>query len=70
MPPGRLFARLRMTGDQPSYVHPDNLIELACYDCRKRLNRAGREVGRVLHRYDLSGVLVTTLVEEDQPHAR
>lgn len=62
--PGKLFLRLRLSGGQPSYVQPDNLIELACYNCKDRLRQGGRRVARVLHRYDLAGNLVETLVEE------
>jgi hypothetical protein len=61
--PGRLLLKLRIAGELPSYVHPDNLIELSCDDCKYRLRRAGSPVKRVLHRYDLAGNLVTTLVE-------
>ena len=63
--PSRLFARLRLSGEQPSYIQPDNLIEMACWDCRKLLGLSGRKVRRVLHRYDLAGNLVTTLVEDE-----
>lgn len=61
--PGRLLLKLRLAGGRPSYVHPDNLIELSCDDCKYRLKRAGVRVGRVLHRFDLSGDLVETLTE-------
>jgi hypothetical protein len=64
-PAGRLLAKLRMAGEQPSYVHPDNLIEMSCPDCLKRLRRDGRRVARVLHRYDFLGSHVATLVVED-----
>lgn len=63
--PGRLLLRLRQSGEKPSYVHPDNLIELACEDCKTALRKAGRRgVKRVLHRYNFLGDLVETLVEE------
>lgn len=61
----KLFARLRVSGEQPSYIQPDNLIEMACYDCRHLLKRAGRRAKRVLHRYDLAGTLVATLIEDE-----
>lgn len=61
----RLFARAIERGERPSYVHPDNLIEFSCYDCRHRLEQQqGRQVRRVLHRFDLAGTLVETLVVE------
>lgn len=64
--PSRLFARLRLIGEQPSYIQPDNLIEMACWDCRKMLEKRGRRVRRVLHRYDLSGTLISTLIEDEE----
>jgi len=63
--PSRLFARLKLSGEHPSYIQPDNLIEMACWDCRKLLERSGRRVRRVLHRYDLAGTLIATLVEDE-----
>lgn len=65
--PGHLLARLRRTGARESYVHPDNLIEMACPECKRRLAQAGRPVRRVLHRYDFAGQLAETLVEELPP---
>lgn len=62
--PGKLLLKLRQAGGQPQYVHPDNLIELPCDDCRKRLRKSGREVRRVLHRYNFIGELIETLVRE------
>jgi hypothetical protein len=59
--PGKLLLKLRVSGELPSFVHPENLIELACEDCKSRARRAGRPVRRVLHRYDLAGNLVETL---------
>jgi hypothetical protein len=62
---GKLLAKLRLSGERPSFVHPDNLIEMSCPDCVKRLRKAGRRVSRVLHRFDFAGQLVETLVVED-----
>lgn len=63
--PGRLLANLRITGERPQYIHPDNLIEMSCHACVLRYRKAGRSVKRVLHRYSFIGDLVETLVEED-----
>jgi hypothetical protein len=63
-PPGQLLMKLRLAGELPSFVHPDNLIELPCDDCRSRLRKSGRLVRRVLHRFDLAGSLVETLTDE------
>lgn len=59
-----LFARMIQRGERPSYVHPDNLIEFSCYDCRHAMRKRGRHVRRVLHRYDIAGALIETLVVE------
>ena len=56
---GNLLAKLRVSGGRPSYVHPDNLIELPCERCRNRTHPRPR---LVLHRYDLAGDLIETLV--------
>lgn len=61
--PGKLLMKLLVAGESPSFVHPDNLIELACEDCRKQLRRRGVNVKRVLHRYDLAGSLIETLTD-------
>jgi hypothetical protein len=62
--PGRLLARLRLAGGSPTFVQPDNLIELSCPWCKTARRRQGRPVQRVLHRYDLIGTLIETLVVE------
>lgn len=62
--PGKILLKIRQSGEKPSYVHPDNLIELYCDDCTRRLRRSGRNVRRVLHRYDFIGTLIETLVVE------
>jgi hypothetical protein len=62
-PPGKLLMKLLVSGELPSFVHPDNLIELPCDDCRGRLRKHGFRVTRVLHRFDLAGNLVATLTD-------
>ena len=59
----QLLLKLRLNGEIPSYVYPDNLIELACEECRARLRKRGVRVKRVLHRFDLSGALIETLTD-------
>lgn len=65
--PGKLLLKIRQSGEKPAYVHPDNLIELYCEDCTRRLRKQGRAVRRVLHRYDFIGTLIETLVVEGSP---
>lgn len=63
--PGQLFAILVCSGEKPAVIQPDNLMEMACSNCRKTLERdQGLQVGRVLHRFNLAGELVETLVEQ------
>lgn len=62
-PPGKLLMKLLVLGEPPSFVRPDNLIELPCDDCRGRLRKRGVIVNRVLHRFDLAGRLVATLTD-------
>jgi hypothetical protein len=59
--PRRLLSKLLVRGESPTIT--DNLIEFACDDCKQNQRRLGRNVKRVLHRYDLAGVLVETLLE-------
>lgn len=61
--PGQLLMKLRLSGEIPSYVYPDNLIELACEDCRASLRKRGVRVKRVLHRFNLAGQLIETLTD-------
>jgi len=62
--PGKLLLKIRTSGGRPAYVHPDNLIELYCEDCTRRLRKIRTGVLRVLHRYDFLGQLIETLVVE------
>lgn len=61
--PKRLLSKLLIEGERPT-ITPGNLIEFACSDCKRTLRSQGESVYRVLHRYDLSGALVETLVED------
>jgi hypothetical protein len=62
--PRRLFMRMRQQGEHPVYIQPENWIEVSCYDCRREMRQHGRDVQRVLHRFDFSGELMETLVVE------
>jgi hypothetical protein len=63
--PGKLLLKISLAGGRPAYVHPDNLIELYCEDCTRRLRRVRKGVRRVLHRFDFTGELIETLVVEN-----
>lgn len=60
--PRRLLSKLLVAGEKPHVVE-GNLIEFACDDCKRTLRQQGRIVIRVLHRYDLAGELVETVVQ-------
>jgi hypothetical protein len=60
--PRQLLAKLRLDGGRPRYVD-GSLIELACSDCRRTRRRQGLPpVAQVLHRFDVLGVLVETVL--------
>ncbi len=59
--PRKLFAKLRLAGESAT-VTPENLIELSCQDCRRRLRNENRDVSLVLHRFDIIGDLIETVV--------
>lgn len=63
--PGKLFAVMYGSGETPTWIQPDNLIEMSCLDCKRAAQADGRRVRRVLHRYDFAGQLVGTLYEEE-----
>lgn len=65
--PKRLLARMRLDGERPAYVHPDNLVELSCRDCTKDARRTDPEVVRVLHLFDLTGEFVRSEAVYDPP---
>lgn len=55
--------RLLLRVGRPMKVDGANLIEVACRDCRKDARDAGADVRLVLHRYNVLGELVETVVE-------
>ncbi len=61
--PQRLFAIMIAKGEKLKVVE-GNLIEFSCDNCKK-LQRQQRDVFRVLHRYDLAGEFVETVVVEN-----
>lgn len=60
--PGRLFAKVILSEDQPR-VTSSNLLEVACQNCRRHMRGEGRtDVEFVLHRFDILGRLVETVI--------
>lgn len=59
--PKRLLSKLLLSGERPTVVE-GNLIEFACDDCKRTLRKGQRRVTRVLHRYNLAGELIETIV--------
>lgn len=60
--PRRLLSKLRLTGEAPRIV-PGNLVELSCDDCKRTLRRTDPSVARVLHRFDMAGTLVESVID-------
>ena len=54
--PSRLF--FKIGGD--AVVGADNVIEVACKDCRDRDRKAGHRTALVVHRFTVAGDLVAT----------
>lgn len=59
--PRRLLSKLLLAGGTPQVVS-GNLIEFSCSDCTKQARVKNPAVFRVLHRYDLTGELVESVV--------
>ena len=60
--PRRLFLKMLADGRKLT-ITDGNLIELACSDCKKLLRvEHGILCSRVLHRYDLAGDLVESVI--------
>lgn len=55
--------RLLLRVGKPVNVDDANLIEVACRDCRRDLQKAGQQATLVLHRYNVLGELVETVVD-------
>ena len=69
--PKKLLAKMRVdpNADLDAKRIVDNLLELSCRDCTKTARREAVERGqepplRVLHRYDIAGDLIETVVED------
>lgn len=58
---GKLLGKLRVSG-MPLPVDAENLAELPCPDCKRRLRAQGQNVRFVLHRYTFVGELVDSVV--------
>ncbi len=58
-PIGGLLAKV--TGHRPLHITDGNLIELACRDCRRKLGAR-----QVLHRFNVAGQLVESVVLHDE----
>lgn len=61
--PKRLFSKLILAGDRPR-ITSGNLVEFACADCRKSVRATGQPCRLVLHRFDLVGELVESVILE------
>lgn len=57
----RLLGKALRDGDKPVMV--DNLMELACRDCARNARQFDESVVRVLHRFNVLGELIESVVE-------
>jgi hypothetical protein len=60
--PRRILTKILIRGERP-HITEDNLIEIACDSCKVRLRRQGKTLDIVLHRYDLLGELIQTVIK-------
>lgn len=60
--PQKLFLKLRLEGNLPQVNQDLNVMELACFDCKRALRKEGQLVEHVLHRYNIVGELIETVV--------
>jgi len=68
-PFGSLFAMVSFEGDMKLVADANNLIEVACPKCRKAARSRQEGIEQVLHRFDLTGRLVETILRcEDSLH--
>lgn len=64
--PRKLLAKLCLAGHQP-LISSDNLLELNCQDCRRKLRLEGqKDIKFVLHRFNIIGELVETEILRDE----
>lgn len=52
----------KMAPTEKAHVTAENLVELACSDCARELRRKGKNVLRVLHRFNFLGDLIESEV--------
>lgn len=67
--PRRLLGKVLREGGR-LHVTDSNLMELNCDDCKKTMRQRGDYVTRVLHRYDLAGELVESVIERPSTSGR
>lgn len=63
--PRRLLMKLIQDGERPQLTD-GNLLELACSDCKRTMRRSGDPVTQVLHRYNLLGEMIESVVLKDE----
>lgn len=54
--------RLMLKIGRPTVIDGANLIEVACRDCRNEIRKQGMVVERVVHRYNVLGDMLETIV--------
>lgn len=61
--PRALLAKVIMGDDPKRFEDVGQLVELYCRDCTKQQRKYDKDVARVLHRFNILGQLVETVVE-------
>lgn len=61
--PRALLGKMVQNGEQKQYVDSGQLLELNCRDCARDMRADEPDVARVLHRYNVIGKLVESVVE-------
>lgn len=62
--PKALLAKVVQLGDRPRMAE-GNLMELSCRDCARTARKTNPSVKRILHRFNVLGDLVESVVQED-----
>jgi hypothetical protein len=60
-PFGTLFGRM-LIRERPPTIVEHNLVEFACSDCKRAVRSQDHQVFRVLHRFNIVGELIETVI--------
>lgn len=63
--PKQLLAKVRANGDYRQITN-DNVLEIACRDCARVARQKDPTVRRVLHRFNILGELVESVIQRSE----